>query len=253
MALQVITPNTPSYQAAGKMLEEKRRNLFWAPCASYCIDQILEDFMKIKWVGDCLEKAQKITKFIYNHIWLLSLMKKEFTGGQELLRPSVTKCASGFTTMQSLLDHRFDLKRMFQSNKWRSSRFAKLEDGKEAEKIVLNASFWKRVQYVKKSVEPIVEVLLKVNSDDSLSIPFIYNDMFRAKISIKTNHGDDARKYGPFWNVIDCYWNILCHHPLYLAAYFLNPAYRYRADFVPVGNGAFFGILLNLKWSYSFF
>lgn len=231
--VQVITENTPSHQAAGKMLEEKRRNLFWTPCAAYCIDQMLSDFVKIKCVGECLEKGQRITKFIYNRMWLLTLMKKEFTGGQELLRPSVTRCASNFTTLQCLLDHRVGLKRMFQSNKWLSSRFSKLEEGKEVEKVVLSASFWKRVQFVQKSVDPIVEVLQKVNGGDNLSISFIYNDMFRAKIAIKANHGDDARKYGPFWNVIDSHWNLLSHHPLYLAAYFLNPSYRYRPDFVP--------------------
>ncbi|XP_052204967.1 uncharacterized protein LOC127809864 isoform X1 [Diospyros lotus] len=230
--VQVITENTPCYEAAGKMLEEKRKNLFWTPCAAYCIDQMLEDFGKIKLVGECIDKGQKITKFIYNQIGLLNLMKKEFTGGQELLRPSFTQYASSFATLQSLLDHRIGLKRMFQSNKWLLSRFSKSDDGKEVEKIVLNATFWKKVQYIRKSVDPIMLVLQKVNGDENLSMPYIYNDMYRAKLTIKSNHGDDARKYGPFWSVIDSHWTSLFHHPLYLAAFYLNPSYRYRPDFV---------------------
>lgn len=230
--VQVITENTPSYQAAGKMLEDKRKKLFWTPCAAYCIERMLEDFVKIKLVGECMEKGHKITKLIYNQIWLLNLMKKDFTEGQELLRPSVTQYASSFATLQSLLDHRIGLKRMFQSNKWLSSRLSKSDEGKEVEKIVLNATFWKKVQYVRKSVDPIMQLLQKINSDEILSIPYIYNDMYRAKLAIKANHGDDARKYGHFWSVIDNHWNLLFHHPLYLAAYFLNPSYRYRPDFV---------------------
>lgn len=230
--VQVITENTPSYQAAGKMLEDKRKKLFWTPCAAYCIERMLEDFVKIKLVGECMEKGQKITKLIYNQIWLLNLMKKDFTEGQELLRPSVTQYASSFATLQRLLDHRIGLKRMFQSNKWLSSRLSKSDEGKEVEKIVLNATFWKKVQYVRKSVDPIMQLLQKINSDEILSIPYIYNDMYRAKLAIKANHGDDARKYGHFWSVIDNHWNLLFHHPLYLAAYFLNPSYRYRPDFV---------------------
>ncbi|KAA8528167.1 hypothetical protein F0562_035582 [Nyssa sinensis] len=230
--VQVITENTPSYQAAGKMLEDKRKKLFWTPCAAYCVDRMLEDFLKIKWVGECIEKSQKVTKFVYNRIWFLNLMKKEFTGGQELLRPSVTPHASSFATLQSLLDHRISLKRMFQSNKWLSSQLSKSDEGKEVEKIVLNATFWKKMQYVRKSVDPVVQVLQQVNSDESLSMPSIYNDMYRAKLAIKTNHGDDARKYGHFWGVIDNHWTSLFHHPLYLAAYFLNPSYQYRPDFV---------------------
>nr|GMC88551.1 Alanine--tRNA ligase [Ipomoea batatas] len=231
--VQVITQNTPSYQAAGKMLEEKRSNLFWTPCASYCIDRMLEDFLKIKWVGECMEKGQKITKFIYNRFWLLNLMKKEFTGGQELLKPSFTQFSSSFTTVQSLLDQRNCLKKMFQSNKWLSSRYSKSDEGKEVEKIVLNAAFWRKMQYVRKSVDPILEVLHNINSNDSHTIPFIYNDMYRAKLEIKANHNDDMRKYQLFWDVIDSHWNLLSHHPLYLGAYFLNPSYRYRPDFIP--------------------
>lgn len=66
----------------------------------------------------------------------------------------------------------------------------------------------------------------------AFSMPHIYNDMYRAKLAIKSNHDDDVRKYGHFWSVIDNHWNSLFHHPLYLAAYFLNPSYRYRPDFV---------------------
>ncbi|XP_058083479.1 uncharacterized protein LOC131231328 isoform X2 [Magnolia sinica] len=230
--VQVITENTASYKAAGKMLEEKRRNLFWTPCAAYCIDAMLEDFMKIKWVGECMEKGKKMTKFIYNRTWLLNLMRKEFTEGKELVRPSITRSATSFATLQSLLDHRIGLKKMFQSNKWTSSRLAKSDDGKEVEKIVLNSTFWKKMQYVNKSVDPIMQVLQKVDSDKGLSLPSIYNDMYRAKLAIKVIHGDDARKYGPFWTVVDNHWTSLFHHPLYVAAYFLNPSYRYCSDFL---------------------
>jgi len=216
------------------MLEEKRRNLFWTPCATYCINQMLEDFLKIRSVEECMEKGQKITKLIYNQIWLLNLMKSEFTEGQELLKPAATRFASSFATLQSLLDHRVGLRRMFLSNKWILSRFSSSNEGKEVEKIVLNVTFWKKMQYVRKSIDPIMQVLKKLYSGESLSMPYIYNDMHRAKLAIKSVHGDDARKYEPFWKVIDSHWNSLFCHPLYLAAYFLNPSYRYRQDFVPV-------------------
>ncbi|MED6136850.1 hypothetical protein PIB30_118451 [Stylosanthes scabra] len=214
------------------MLEEKRRNLFWTPCATYCINRILEDFMKIRCVEECIEKGQKITKLIYNQIWLLNLMKNEFTEGQELLNTAGTQYASSFATLRSLLDHRVGLRRMFLSNKWISSRFSRTNEGKEVEKIVLNVTFWKKMQYVRKSVDPIMHVLQKVCSGESFSMPYIYNDIYRAKFAIKSVNGDDPRKYEPFWKVIDSHCNSLFCHPLYLAAYFLNPSYRYRQDFV---------------------
>ncbi|KAL3604359.1 hypothetical protein D5086_005218 [Populus alba] len=121
---------------------------------------------------------------------------------------------------------------MFQTSKWISSRFPKSDDGREVEKIVLNATFWKKLQHVKKSLEPVAHVLQKIDSDETRSIAYIYNDMCRAKHAIKVIHGDDARKYGPFWTVIENQWSSLFHHPLYVAAYFLNPSYRYRPDFL---------------------
>ncbi|KAI3814409.1 hypothetical protein L1987_19164 [Smallanthus sonchifolius] len=230
--VQVITQNTPSYEAAGKMLEEKRQNLFWTPCAASCIEQMLEDIVKIKWVAECIEKGQKITKLVYNQMWLWNLMKREYTGGQELVRASFTSNASSFLTLQSLMDHRVALRRLFQSTKWLSSRLSKSHEGEEVEKIVMNATFWKKVQCVRRSVGPILEVLQKINDggDLSMSMPYIYNDMHKAKFTIKSNHGDDPHKYGNLWSIID---NHSLNHPLYLAAYFLNPSYRYRPDFVP--------------------
>ncbi|XP_008223502.1 PREDICTED: uncharacterized protein LOC103323294 isoform X1 [Prunus mume] len=235
--VQVITPITPSYKAAGNMLEEKRKKLFWTPCATSCIDQMLEDFLKIRCVAECIEKGQKITKLIYNQIWLLNFLKSDFTQGKELLRPSITRFASSFATLQSLLDHRTGLRRMFQSNKWISSQCSKSCEGKEVESIVLNATFWKKLQFVRNSVDPIMQVLQKVESGDCLSMSSIYNDMYRAKLAIKTIHGDNVRKYEPFWSVIESHWNSLFYHPVYVAAYYLNPSYRYRPDFTAHTEG----------------
>ncbi|XP_057546877.1 uncharacterized protein LOC130825589 isoform X2 [Amaranthus tricolor] len=229
--VQVVTQNTPNYKAAGKMLEDKRKTLFWTPCVAYSIDRVLEDFLKIKIVGECIEKAQKVTKFIYNRTWLLNLMKKEFTGRQDILRPAITKYAANFISLQGVFDHRISLKRMFQSSKWLLCRYSRSEEGKEVEKIVLNASFWKKMQHVLKSVEPVLQALHKVDSNSNLSLPYVYSDLLRAKLAIKSMHGEDADKYGPFWSVIDSHLSSLFHHSLCVAAYSLNPAYRYRPDY----------------------
>ncbi|KAE8671240.1 HAT dimerization domain-containing protein isoform 2 [Hibiscus syriacus] len=61
-------------------------------------------------------------------------------------------------------------------------------------------------KYVKKSLEPVAEVLQKIGSDKIRSMPFVYNDICRAKLAIKAIHGDDVRKYGPFLSVIDSNW-----------------------------------------------
>nr|GEW88131.1 hypothetical protein [Tanacetum cinerariifolium] len=44
--VQVVTDNAANYKAAGEMLMDKRKKLFWTPCAAHFIDLMLEDFEK---------------------------------------------------------------------------------------------------------------------------------------------------------------------------------------------------------------
>lgn len=161
-------------------------------------------------------------------------MKEDFTGGRELLRSAATRFATTFFTLQTLLGHRSALKRLFQSSKWLTSQLAKFDEGIEVAEVIMNSTFWRKVQYICKSVDPLLNVIKKVENSEASHMPFIYNDMYRAKLAIKAIHGDDERKYSPFLNVIDSYWDSLFHQPLYLAAYFLNPSFRYHPDFMAV-------------------
>ena len=46
--VQVVTNNEASFKAADMLLMEKRKHLFWSPCAAYCIDLMLEDIGNMK-------------------------------------------------------------------------------------------------------------------------------------------------------------------------------------------------------------
>ncbi len=75
--VQIITNNASNYVLAGKMLEEKHKTIFWTPCVAHCIDPMLEDIGKIYWVKNTVEHAKSITKYIYNHSWILNLKRKQ--------------------------------------------------------------------------------------------------------------------------------------------------------------------------------
>nr|KYP53976.1 hypothetical protein KK1_000140 [Cajanus cajan] len=51
--VQVITDNGSNYVLAGKMLEAKRKKIFWTPCAAHCIDLMLEDIGKLPNIKGC--------------------------------------------------------------------------------------------------------------------------------------------------------------------------------------------------------
>jgi hypothetical protein len=65
------------------MLEEKHHTIWWTPCAAHCLDLMLEDIGKIEWVKNTVEQGKSIKRYSYNHIWVLTLMRKNI-GGKEL-------------------------------------------------------------------------------------------------------------------------------------------------------------------------
>ncbi|RVW35015.1 hypothetical protein CK203_079876 [Vitis vinifera] len=204
--VQVITDNASNYVNAGMRLMEKRSRLWWTPCATHCIDLMLEDIGKLNVHATTLSRARQVVKFIYGHTWVLSLMRT-FTKNHELIRPAITRFATAFLTLQSLYKQKQALIAMFSSEKWCSSTWAK------------------------KTTVPLVSVLRKVDSEERPAMGYIYELMDSAKEKIAFNCRGMERKYGPIWRKIDARWTPQLHRPLHAAGYYLNPQLRYGDKF----------------------
>lgn len=226
--VQVVTDNASNYVLAGKMLEEKHKTIFWTPCAAHCIDLMLEDIGKQEWIKNTVEHAKSITKYIYNHSWVLNLMRKN-TNGREIIRPAITRFATHFLTLQSMISQAKNLQKMFSCDEWNASQWSRKQDGKDTKKKVNDATFWKKAIELVKIVEPLVKVLRLVDGE-SLAMGYIYEAMDQAKEQIRAAYKDRVAKYGPIWKIIDHRWNNQLHRPIHAAGYFLNPRYHYRAQ-----------------------
>ena len=79
---------------------EKRKYLFWSPCAAHCIDLML-DIGSVKSVKETLDDAKMITSFIYNSLKVVNLIKL-FIRDRDLLRPDITQFATEFISIESL-------------------------------------------------------------------------------------------------------------------------------------------------------
>eukprot|EP00253_Pinus_taeda_P027736 PITA_27736 len=224
--VQVITDNASNYVLAGKMLESKYRAIFWTPCAAHCIDLMLEDIGKVEWVKNIVEHAKCITKYIYNHSWVLNLMRKN-TRGKELVRPAITRFANHFLTLQCFNGQHKNLLKMFSSEEWFESRWAHRQDGKDTKKKVFDNYFWKRSVELVKITEPLVKVLRMVDGE-KLAMGYIYEAMDQAKEQIRATYKDRLVKYGRIWEIIDNKWNNQLHRLIHAARYFLNPKYHYK-------------------------
>ncbi|RVW36895.1 hypothetical protein CK203_103150 [Vitis vinifera] len=116
--VQVVTDNEASFKASSMLLMEKRKHLFWSPCVAHCIDLMLEDIGSMKQIKETLYQAKMITGFIYNSLKVVNLMKV-FTKDRDLLRPGITRFATEFISLESLIRYEADLKRMCTTNEWR--------------------------------------------------------------------------------------------------------------------------------------
>ncbi|XP_066392488.1 uncharacterized protein [Miscanthus floridulus] len=68
--VQIVTNNGANFKAAGRLLMERIPHLFWTPCATHCLDLLLEDIGKIKEFNTCINMAKKMEM---RHLRLLRL------------------------------------------------------------------------------------------------------------------------------------------------------------------------------------
>ncbi len=181
--VQVITDNASNYVKAGRMLEEKHPTIWWTPCAAHCLDLMLEHIGKIEWVKSTVEQAKSITRYIYNHTWVLTLMRKN-TAGKELVRSAITRFATNFLTLQSMIDQKGNLRKMFSSDERNASQYSKNIEGKEIAEKVYEKTFWKRAEEIVLFSAPLMKVLRMVDGDKP-AMGFVYEAMNQAKEAIK--------------------------------------------------------------------
>ncbi|KAK2416183.1 hypothetical protein QL285_038601 [Trifolium repens] len=225
--VQVVTDNEAALKSAGHKLMEKRPHLYWSSCAAHCLDLCLEDIGKKKNIQKLLCEAKLVTTFIYNHTYIVSLMKK-YTGGREIVRPGVTRFATQFLQLQSIVNQKEGLENMFHSKEFRKTKYGKEKNigpGYEARKMVLSKDFWSKAKDILKVYEPLVQVLRLVDGDEKPTMGFLYEAIDRAKQAIQEN----SRYHSTYNEIIDKRWKYM-HSDLHSAGYFLNPQFQYGVE-----------------------
>ncbi|KAL4614141.1 hypothetical protein ACB092_07G032600 [Castanea dentata] len=206
-----------------------------SPCAAHCIDLMLENFSDRRYfpiIHETIQNAKKITKFIYNHGKVLSLMRSDFTNGRDLVRPAITRFAIEFLSLQCLTKFKKELRQMFTCDQWVESRYARDVMGKEVAALVLEDKvFWLQCQQIVKISEPLVRVLRLVDGDEKPSMGYLYEAMDKAKENIKARLKNKISAYIPFTSVIDARWDKQLHSPLHAAGCYLNPEIFFRTSF----------------------
>lgn len=223
--IQVITNYGENYTAAAKRLTETFPTMFCTPCAARCINLMLEDIEKLEWINTTIERAQSISKFIHNHSAVLNMMRKH-TGGKELIEPYATRSATNFTTLQSMVSLKDNLRAMVTSQEWMDCSYSKKPICVEMSDLICNPTFWSHCITVIDLTQHLVRILRMVDSNKRPAMGFIYQGIYRAKEAIKKEL-KKKEDYMPYWNIIDWRWDRRLQRPLHAAGFFLNPRFFY--------------------------
>ncbi|XP_012852150.1 PREDICTED: uncharacterized protein LOC105971802 [Erythranthe guttata] len=233
--VQIITDNALNCPGLPNHILQNYGSIFVTPCASQCMNGILEDFCKVDWINRCVLQAQVVSRYIYNNSSMLDLMKK-FTGGQEIIRSGVTKSVSNFLSLQSMLKQKSRLKHMFNSPEFSTDPvFACKSQTANCVSIIDDNEFWRGVEESVAVSEPFLKVMREVYGGKA-SVGFIYELMTRAKESIRTYYIMDEIKCKTFLDIVDKKWQNNLHSPLHSAAAFLNPSIQYNPEIKFLGS-----------------
>ncbi|KAL0413790.1 UNVERIFIED_CONTAM: hypothetical protein Sradi_1580700 [Sesamum radiatum] len=144
-----------------------------------------------------------------------------------MVRPAKTRFATAFLTLKRFHVQKGNLKKMFTSERWSKSRYARETQGKLVASYILMPSFWNHVLHIIKIAGPLVKVLRLVDGERKPPMGYIYEAMDRAKKAIAASFSNIEEKYKDVFALIDARWNIQLHRPLHAAGYFLNPEFFY--------------------------
>jgi hypothetical protein len=178
--VQVVTDNASNNMGAKALLHDKRPNIFWSSCATHTINLMLQGIGSLPRFKKIIDQAKAFTIFVYGHHRTLACMRS-FTLKRDIIRPGVTRFATAFLTLQSLMEKKDDLRKMVVDSKWYDLPDTKSKKGKEATATVLSIAFWKGVALCLKVFEPLVKLLHLVDGDVKPAMGFLYGELVKAK------------------------------------------------------------------------
>jgi hypothetical protein len=100
--VQVMMDNASNNTGAKKLLFAKQPNIFWTSCGSHTINLMLEGIGSLPRFKKVLDQAKAFTILIYGQTSTLDCMR-HFIEEREIIRPGVTRFASAFLTLTSIL------------------------------------------------------------------------------------------------------------------------------------------------------
>lgn len=113
-----------------KALEGKYPHLFWTSCAAHCLVLIFKGNFKLKNMKTTFERVVKLNSYIYTRRTMVNMLR-QFTKYREIIRPSKTRFAMTFLTLDIIHNQRANLRNMVSSKEYLESKYSKERSSKD--------------------------------------------------------------------------------------------------------------------------
>nr|DAD45974.1 TPA_asm: hypothetical protein HUJ06_004204 [Nelumbo nucifera] len=183
---------------------------------------------EMDYVANVVQRASRITKFVYNHIFILLMLRKRL-GWSEIVRLGATRFATNFIALDSILKHMHDLQNLVTNRSFIDSRYAKDAKGKEVIQIVLDSEFSAQCKMIVGFTSPLVSALRLADFEFKPAMGYMYHVMLKAKESLKKFFNYKKAEYDPIMDIIDRRWNRQMGQRLHLVGYYYDPKSKVKS------------------------
>ncbi|XP_026383706.1 uncharacterized protein LOC113279196 [Papaver somniferum] len=222
--VQLVTDQGSQFKVAGKRLASEYDTFFWFPCAAHVLDLMLEDMEKFPFVKDVIGEARQISKFIYNHGWVLARFRQH-SAGRNLLCPCLTRFSTNFIAIKSIIDQRNAIESLFLEKVFLKSEEAKTKQARQVKNIISNEMFWTTCQNACIMVGPLLKMIRFLDSDKP-TMGYLFHALATCVKTIQMDLG--SNRNASIVGVIKKRWKSQLSSPLHDASYFLNPYYIFN-------------------------
>ena len=163
----MITDNASNCKNMSKKLMEGFPSIVWTPCASHCIDLLMEDIGNLELVKEILNKALSIVNFINNKVRVLAIYRTY--SDLELRKPSAIQFVAMWLLLECLYDVQNKLQKTMVSDEFKAwleeETIASQQDAKVIQRLWLNEEFWQEVKGIVVVVLSLYKVLRKTDME----------------------------------------------------------------------------------------
>lgn len=219
--LQIMLNLGHGSESFESLMMPKFPHIFWSPCTSHSIRQLMENIAELDWIKPIVLCAKGIEQC------MLTFQRSSPNVFTQDLKQSSDPLSAKFAPSYYLVHRIFEIKQALQevvvSEEWKEWKLMTLsEDNISIEASILGDNFWSGTHLFLQLCEPFVRLLATFNIDKSV-MGDVFDWRMRALEAIRRK-GIDDDALNQVEVLLESRWDMY-FSPLHAAGYILNPRY----------------------------